>query len=213
MEQTIAQIIAQRTSQLSETPPPKQERPISQKLANFFESFQINGAGWNDQERAFAACCLGEALRFASDMLHKEPGRMMSIVGQTSSGKTMLAKLLRKFWNRCAPPRNNGFHHASFITWPNHDWHDLDNERDAPMIVLDEVGRGERGKNGTDWGRLIDFINFRQERRLWTVITSNLSFHEIEDEDPAIASRLRRYDGVVLQAGTGVRPFEKRRDA
>lgn len=134
-----------------------------------------------------------------------ERGYSLSILGATSAGKTMLAKLLRSFWNRGLARE-----HCSIVNWPTHDWQDLETERSAPCIAIDELGRGERGKNGGEWSRFLDFFNFRQERGLWTIVTCNLTWDEIRTIDPAIASRLRRNGGVVLQAGAGVRPFEDR---
>jgi len=193
------------TPRTAKIPPPK--------LVGFFESFAVTGNGWNRDETDFASQCQMEAIQMASSMIAKEPGYSLSLLGQTGSGKTMLAKLLTRFWNRCVPRKTYEGReppsHYSRISWPDHDWREL--ERDAEMVMVDEVGRGERGKNGAEWSRFLDFFNFRVERRLWTVITSNLTWDEIRKADPAIASRMRRSGGVVLQAGAGVRPFEDRK--
>lgn len=150
----------------------------------------------------------------AVDMRNNEAGRFLTLLGQTSAGKTMLARLLSRFWLRLPrrtyrdgrePPS-----HYARIDWPRHDWRQISEDRDAEMMFIDEIGRGERGAKGADWSRLMDLLNYRQERRLWTVITANLTFREIQAVDPAIASRLRRNEGIVLQAGSGVRPYEDR---
>lgn len=189
------------------------ERRLPTSQADFFESYRTSGPGWNTEERQHAMACVSEAELMAARMRHHDPGYSLAFLGQTSSGKTMLAKLIRRFWNHKVSPKPgvSEIHFAHFINWPSHDWRDVDDERSSPCVIVDEVGRGERGKNGAEWTRFLDFFNFRQERSLWTVLTSNLTWDEIKAVDPAMASRLRRHNGVIMQAGSKVRPFEDRK--
>jgi hypothetical protein len=203
MEHSIANLISLQASPSS--PESQSPRPVPRKLVSFFDSYRIDAPGWNPAEQAFASKCQQRAIEFAMDMRNHEPGRFLSLLGQTSAGKTMLARLLLRFWNRgLARP------HARLLDWPSHDWREVEAERDTPMLAIDEIGRGTRGGNGPEWTRLMDLLNHRQSRRLWTVLTSNLTYPEIQRQDPAIASRLRRNEGIVLQAGADVRPFEER---
>lgn len=150
----------------------------------------------------------------ASDMRENEEGWCLSLMGQTSTGKTMIGNRLLSFAKNLAackpryyvgepPPA------PSKIYWPKHVWSQVEELTFATFLFVDEIARGDRG--GAEWRRLMDLLTMRVERRLFTVITSNLTFEELRKIDPSVASRLRRNGGVVIQAGGAVRPFEDRK--
>lgn len=144
-------------------------------------------------------------------MIAGRPGHVVSFIGQTTVGKTMLARLILKFWNSKIAPRQYSrpnlttFHVGTFISWPSHDWKALEDERGTPCMVLDEIGRGNR-----DQSRLIELVSYRESRKLWTIVTSNMSFKEIAEWDRALAERLRRNGSRCLEAPGFVKPFTER---
>lgn len=164
----------------------------------------------NDKSFSVAAKAIAEETMLA--MAADQQGHAVSFIGQTTVGKTMLARIILNFWNLRVSPRRysrpdlTSFHSGCFISWPSHDWKELETERAAPCMVIDEVGRGAR-----DQSRLIELISYRENRRLWTIITSNLIFDEIATWDRALAERLRRNGSRCLEAPACVRPFTVRR--
>lgn len=145
-------------------------------------------------------------------MLAGEPGHAVSFLGQTTVGKTMLARIILKFWNlkisprQYSKPNQTAFHVGAFVSWPDHDWKELDAEKNTPCMVLDEIGRGNREES-----RLIQLISYREHRRLWTIITSNMGFKEIEAQDRALSERLRRDGSRCIEAPAVVTPFSARK--
>ncbi len=59
--------------------------------------------------------------------------------------------------------------------------------RERRYLIIDDVGMGSTGGNW-EWGELEDLVDYRLEKRLTTVITSNLDLKEIP---PRIVSRFR----------------------
>lgn len=175
------------------------------------ESYRTTGAGWSPIDCAFSNAAKQQAADTMLMMLNGDRGHCVSFIGQTSVGKTMLCRIILKFWNISVPSIRYGkgqtpmFHHGAFISWPSHDWKDLEDEQSSPCVVLDEMGRGNR-----EQARLIEFISFREARGLWTLITSNLSFCEIERWDKAIAMRLKRNGSRLAEAPSFVNPYVER---
>ena len=64
-------------------------------------------------------------------------------------------------------------------------------------LVLDDLCAGKT----TDWTveTLYDILSYRINRRLSTVVTSNLSLQQVNEVEPRIASRLK--DGTVIELG------------
>lgn len=170
------------------------------KLESYFRDYHTNGPLWTPEECAAAASAHRAALDMAADMRDRKPGWTLSLIGQTSCGKTFLALLLLRFWNRhLARPI------ARKLDWQSHDWRQVEDEKDSPFLVLDEIGRAR-----PEWPRFMELLNYRIERRLFTVLTSNLTYDEIKSADPSIASRLRRNNGRAIQFPGSHRPFEDR---
>lgn len=59
--------------------------------------------------------------------------------------------------------------------------------RDQKILIIDDVGMGSTGGNW-EWGELEDMVDYRLEKRLLTIITTNLDLKEIP---PRIVSRFR----------------------
>lgn len=187
--------------------------PLLQKPAGF-DGFLTDGPGWSEADRIFAEAAKSATLEVAAKMAAGERGHVFALLGQTTVGKTMLMRLLLRFWRKL-PPRRYGsgevpqFHFPSFIAWPSHDWRQVEEERLTPFVVLDEIGRGRNGSS-LDRDRLIDFLSVRESRGLWTGVTANLTFDELRGIDAALAERLRRNGGICIQALADVKPFTDR---
>lgn len=182
----------------------------------FVEGFLTDGPGWNAAEKAQATVWRDAAREMVADMRDNEAGWPLTFLGQTASGKTMLGRAVLRYARNLAvvkPTRYTSRQEPppgpSVIYWPQHDWREVDELTSATFLLLDEIGRGERG--GKEWQRLMDLLNFRIERRLFTVVTANLTWAELKSIDAAIASRLQRNGGKVFQSGAAIRPFEERR--
>ena len=209
METTVAKTLA-RSRQPSAPPVP------SRPLPDVFSAYLTDGPGWTDADRAFSREAKAAALDIAAKMAARARGHVFALLGQTTVGKTMLMRLLLKFW-RAMPPLTyrSGevpqFHTPRFISWPSHDWRIVEDERLTPFVVLDEIGRGGRSASGADRDRLIEFLSVRESRGLWTGVTANLTFDELREMDAALAERLRRNGSIAIQALSDVQPFTARR--
>lgn len=181
----------------------------------------ITGPGWTEPEMVLAKAMRTAAQEMAAALRAHEHGWSLLFTGQTSVGKTWLGKALRRYaglievhfprrYDGIEPPPGPGT-----IYWPRHTWQEVDEKQDAVFLFIDEYGRAERGKaeqQRIEAQRFMDVINHRLERRLFTVVTSNLGFADIERDNPALASRFQRNGGRIFQADPAkVRPFEKRK--
>jgi DNA replication protein DnaC len=185
----------------------------------FVEGFKVTGSGWNEAEMGLALSMRTAVQEMAAAIRARDPGWSILFTGQTSVGKTMLAKALLNYARNvelCEPVNYTGEPPPGpcMIYWPKHTWEEVRDKEDATFLFIDEAGRAERAKSEQqriEAQRFMDLINFRLERRLFTVVTSNMTFAEIEAGGPALASRFRRNNGRVFQTLPAVRPFEKRR--
>ncbi len=176
----------------------------------FVERFRVAGDGWTADEMTQTTDWRKAAQEMAADMKAAAPGWMLTFLGQTSSGKTMLGKCLLRFSLKLAALRPALYtaeppHGPAEIYWPDHDWQEVRALKTATFLLVDEVGRGREPQ------RLMDLVNYRLERRLYTVLTSNQTYRELKASDAALASRLRRNGGRVLASGADIRPFEDRK--
>lgn len=186
----------------------------------FVEGFLVAGNGWTEAEMVLATSMRTAAQEMAAALKAHDHGWSLLFTGQTSVGKTWLAKALHRYARLIdthfprrydgEPPPGPGL-----IYWPRHSWQQVEEQMDATFLHIDEYGRAERAKadqQRIEAQRFMDLINHRLERRLFTVVTSNLGFADIERDSPALASRFQRRGGRIFQADPAkVRPFEKRR--
>ncbi len=204
-------------AKLQNLKPSKQTRPpVARALpVKFCERFRVSGDGWTEVEMTAATSMRTAAQELAADYRDGRPGWFLSFMGQTSVGKTLLARALYRYAagrEVSHPPRYAGGEPPPGpvkIYWPDHDWRQVEEAKTATFVMVDDFGRGGRGD--TEWRRFFDLLSARLEHRLFTVITMNLTLAELKKVDTALASRLRRDGGRVFQCGPDVRPFEDRK--
>jgi len=175
--------------------------------------YRADGNTWTDDERTYAAACRAHADRMAADMFRHEPGYCLALLGQTTVGKTFLARLLMKWWNQYArlAGQSHLYEDGIWIDWPNHQFGQVEEATGCKgLLVLDEVGRGRvsaaAAASATD--RLIDLLSLRENRGLYTVVTANWSADQVPDG--ALLQRFRRRGSRCIEAPPSIRPFNCR---
>lgn len=150
--------------------------------------------------------------RFVLDMRAGSSPRILSMLGTTGIGKTMLAKRIWKWFNDNGKWFVEPIRGATCVrTGQFCDWRKFiedclqegDFSRTVDLcedwfVILDDIGC-KRDKSGFGVDKL-DTILARRTGRLWTVVTANLSLEEISDQlDARIASRLLRHGSTVVE--------------
>lgn len=144
-----------------------------------------------------------------ADSMTTGNGRWLAILGKSGTGKTHLAREVfshakRNFSGWVDPDRGN-YQLRQFL-WldarklaqrlRDGEWELRDRIAGAFLVVLDDIF-ATRDPSGFVLDELEAALNSRLGK--WTVITSNLLHGQIADQDPRIASRLRRNGSTVLE--------------
>lgn len=174
-----------------------------------FDDFQTLG----DPELEKA---LREAKQFCREMASGDkPARWLTLLGQSGTGKTMLAKRISRFFGKyldALPDERNMKGEAwtrrgGFKQWVDivqdmvaGDYSGIRDLRDDWFLVLDDIGAEYKGVRELAIAKLYEILNARLG--LWTVVTANISFEAISDKlDQRIASRLlRNHSALVVVA-------------
>lgn len=173
-----------------------------------------DGTGWTTGERTYAAACKSAASDMAMAMFRHAPGYCLALLGQTTVGKTFLARLLCRWWNgfvRYAGGTPWRFEDTVWIPWPNHTFSQVEEaERSPGLVVLDEVGRGRTSATAAAGAidRLVDFLTIREAHGLYTIVTANWTAKEVPDA--ALLERFRRNGSRCIEAPSELRPFSRR---
>jgi DNA replication protein DnaC len=153
-----------------------------------FENFNPRGFTVTDQQQASLQMAYDYSKAFAEN-----PDGWLFLSGTYGSGKTHLAAAIANY-----QLEQGG--RVIFVTVPDlldhlrsgfrtgddgEDDLDFDEVRSIPLLILDDLGT----ESPTPWAleKLFQLLNFRYQRRLPTVITSN---HEITELEPRLRSRL-----------------------
>jgi DNA replication protein DnaC len=150
------------------------------------------------------------AIAFVGDMLERSEPRWLSLLGTPGTGKTMLARMITRVFNRHLRGEINFEnearivrYHGGFMTWNNvanrvregeYRW--FDDICGYQFVALDDIGT----EHLTDFVRakLYEFLN-RSEGK-WRVITANLTLEEIGERlDDRISSRMLRHGSTVIE--------------
>jgi energy-coupling factor transporter ATP-binding protein EcfA2 len=180
---------------------------------------QFQTLGNPDREKMRSA-----ALDFCADIQARKPARWLTLLGPSGTGKTMLAKLVRRFVREQASFYRIGSgdgsvvqQHANYwASWPEmvEQMKDGDFSTVRMLTEMEDKWNGQRGP--TYWFEAIDDIGQLEDQtktyligalcrladaRLghWTVWTCNLGLSQIAAQlDQRIASRMIRGGNVVV---------------
>lgn len=144
----------------------------------------------------------------------------MAISGSSGTGKTTVARALYRFSEAHGPDIQiaHGLNHWSSIMlkWPS--VAEADDESDfreveakiseSTFVVLDDIGSEiDRFKTGSPAARLTRILSLIEERRKWSVITTNFDRKKLVDSyDSRTADRLRAYNWMELGDIPSYRP-------
>lgn len=135
-----------------------------------------------------------EACWFYDDVTTNKPGRWLTMLGQTGTGKTEWARRIKN-------KLKEKFDISQIWHWSNvcdkflskRDYGVLEHMAEIPLLVIDEIGL-------KDWKHANRDLSALLNRRLgqWTILTSNLTQGELADIDARIASRIVRGDNRIV---------------
>lgn len=163
-----------------------------------------------------------EAASFVDDIANNRSPRWLSLLGTSGAGKTMLAKIISRFFRETrhmqidwvATNRTQNEHsprgriirdRGGFINWGDAinnrmlkgDYDFLEDMREYSFFAIDDIASEYERHRALSASKLYNVFEARLKK--WTVITANLSLDQIgETLDARIASRMMRDGGVVV---------------
>jgi len=213
--QHIQDIALRRASPPTPEPDPAPLRGAAKaKLISTVSDYITTGPGWTEAESSNATEARELAMEAATHMFRHAPGYCLAFIGQTTCGKTFLARKLKKWWSevaRFAGGTEWKYDHGEWISWPNHTYEEVEEKgQTTGLLVIDEAGRGRTGAVASTAAvdRLIETLSIREHRRLFTVVTANWTADCVPDR--ALLERLRRPPARCLQSPVSLRPYNKR---
>lgn len=163
-----------------------------------------------------------EAVNFADDMLSGREPRWICFLGTSGAGKTMMAKIIWRLFDRKlrrdinwpatertktpAQPQGRIIRYSGgFINWGNAinnrmlqgDFDFLEDMREFSFFAIDDIASEYDRHRELSASKLYNVLEARLKK--WTVITANLSLDQIGTcLDTRIASRMLRDNGTVV---------------
>lgn len=174
--------------------------PIS--IETLENKWQFKTFGEDDLCRMLTA-----ANQMCNDIASCQRPYWLSFVGKSGSGKTYLAKQIKRAAQSLLPHHPELIYPVEFVSWAklldrlrDGEYYRIRDIEDANFIVLDDIGT-EGDKTGFALEKLYRCIVAREEK--WMVLTSNLDLEEIADQlDTRISSRLIRDRNVTVHIQT-----------
>lgn len=181
-------------------------RATKEMVGSILNAFQVRTEKHSEMRKA--------ATKFCSEMnSSNSPARWLSLIGPSGTGKTMLSRLVVKFFMRNLShltDENRSDATARFVrnggllSWPRCIEWMLDGDFgfhrqacDDWLLVLDDIGAENSKLADLSLSKLYTILTARQDK--WTILTCNYTMDQIAERlDPRIASRLIRHGGVVV---------------
>lgn len=171
----------------------QEEKPKSTPFSSGFEH-------QNDPERKKLFDAI---VAFVGDIRTGYYPYTITLLGSSGIGKTMLANEVYR-WAKRNPQLLGYAPYISYLTASGACERYLNGEYNLPelmirehFLVLDDIGT-EHDPRGTFRNRIQQVIDKRIGK--WTILTSNLSFTQLQHYDSRMASRLIRGDGKVIHS-------------
>lgn len=158
-----------------------------------------------------------ETCRFLSDMWNMRTPRCLSLLGPSGTGKSMLARLVSRFFGRYMAgikvDQSESDHgqiwrcQGGFVDWgeslremcDSKDFSRMGAFKSHYFLVLDDIMAEHHKMKELSASKLFEIFNARHGRR-WTIVTANISLNNISEQlDPRISSRLIRDGNVVVE--------------
>jgi DNA replication protein DnaC len=183
---------------------------LEEELEDIFKDFKPLG----DPELEKA---LAEAKQFCREMAsHDKPGRWITFLGPSGTGKTMLVRRINRFFKRnldlltderCGV-NERYCRRGGFKPWVDAigdmlsgDYSGLRLLEEDWFVALDDIGAEYSRNRELAVSKLYQVLNSREG--LFTALTANLTLEEINDKmDARIASRLLRNQSAVVNVAT-----------
>lgn len=196
---------------------------MSETLANILPTwadwmeFEIVGTS---QEKDSLLDMVCECRNLILDIDHGKIPRWLSLLGNSGTGKSHLAK---KVWNWYTRSRHfkgsvvedRIVYPGTYVHWPeladdvlnNQNYERVSELADENFVVIDEIGL-EKDRNGTLKDLLVRLLCRRTDK--WTMITGNVGLAWVEKQlDVRVSSRMNRNGSVVVE--TNIRDITIRR--
>ncbi len=142
------------------------------------------------------------------DMESKQKARWLSYCGDSGTGKTFLARKIRKAAKLIPHMAQHEklINPILFAFWPDllselrdGEFWKMDDLSEANLVVMDEIAI-DHDPSGFAADKLCQILSRRVGK--WTLLTSNWTLSKIQEIDPRISSRMVRDQSIVVGCDT-----------